>query len=727
MPATRVLSTLMLTIACSSAAQAQSPEQRTELRLYQDSLAGMPTAALGQEVNHWRTHADSAPTPMALLRIGVVSLTLAEREHESRFDQARRTFQQAAALAPDWPWPHYGVGLARAAKGRWQADEPLNLGKRVGYGELEGALEAQFEALAVDAGFVPALLEIAGLVAVLQDSGRTARALAAFQTAAATEAFDSPDFQLARARLERAAGDPDSALAALVLYRKAGGVAGMADLETARTSLGAGRSEGSGPYYEGARSEDSGTVAGYRADLAYIADPTELTTYDRARGEEREGFLRGFWGKRDAWDLRDPGTRLVDHYMRLDYARRHFALRVNRRFYRWVDMYRSGSTELDDRGVVYVRQGPPDMRIAVPVFGFFPNETWRYRRADGDLLLHFSGGGGQSADGYYQTGGDPGDLHLIPSLLNAGSPGPGDSVLLFTSRSPVTDLYGKYMTWGKEGRRRVIEQERKIVAVSVAVATGTDADELQFEKELGAVVDLLALGQDSGRTRLNVILGIPVLVGDTSKPDQLIPIRTRLGVFDTSHAPVAHLDSLLILHLVGRAQAGGWLFARVTLTSPPGDWTYRLAVQRGNDRGVVFPRTPIHVGRFDGSRVAISDLAVGHVPGGWPWLQPSGDTAYVSPFHSYRRGQHLSLYYEVYGLKRGGYATAISVYDRDGIRVGRRRLSLSFHATAAAPVSRVQQTIDLGGLAPGRYWLEVRVQDAVQRKAIIVLPDGEDR
>ncbi len=547
-------------LGASSLLEGQSPQQRESLLRYQDSLQEMPPALLRREMDTRRAQADSEATAMAHLRLGLAALSVGQRVDHYQLDRARGAFEQAARLEPDWPWPRYGIGLAR------------------------------------------------------------------------------------------------------------------------------------------------------RDDIS--------------RGDGRVAFLRRFWGNRDAWALREPGTRLLDHYSRLQYARRHFALEVNRRFYRFVDTYRSGSTELDDRGIVYVRQGPPEKRITVPIFGFFPNETWRYKRADGDLLLHFSSGGGQS--GGHQIGGDLGDYHLIPSLLNAGTPGGatpaagGDSVMLFVSRTPVTDLYAKYMTWGPEGRSRAIREEQRIVALSTTLATQTDADELTFDSALTVVSELIALGTNGNLTMVHVLAGIPVNVG-TGSDQRLTTIRTSLGVFDSSGDPVASLDTAVILRLTGPVAPGSWAFTRAQVAVSPGHWTYRLAIEQGGDRGVVLPRATIAVPNLDGSRIAMSDLVIAPLPGSWPWPLASGDTVYASPLHTYGRGGRISLYYEVYGLKTGDYSTRISVYERKGAELGRRRLSLSFHSTARATVAREQRTIDLRDLQPGQYWLEVRAGEAVRKKAMTIV------
>ena len=91
----------------------------------------------------------------------------------------------------------------------------------------------------------------------------------------------------------------------------------------------------------------------------------------------------------------------------------NFPLTISRRFYGRVDdAYRSGNIEVDDRGVIYIRQGEPTERLRPFVFGTMPNESWRYAHAEGDLLFHFSAGYDSSG------GGDLYDYRLVQSVLD---------------------------------------------------------------------------------------------------------------------------------------------------------------------------------------------------------------------------------------------------------------------------------------------------------------------
>src|SRR5439155_14680399 len=105
-------------------------------------------------------------------------------------------------------------------------------------------------------------------------------ALEALRRSSATPAGRDPEVLLARGRVEREVGDGDSALAAFRGYLDKGNNRSLAQLELARTLFLLGRFDGMQPYYEGAASDDSTTVAAYRADLATIASDSVLRELD---------------------------------------------------------------------------------------------------------------------------------------------------------------------------------------------------------------------------------------------------------------------------------------------------------------------------------------------------------------------------------------------------------------------------------------------------------------
>src|SRR5207247_8859456 len=88
---------------------------------------------------------------------------------------------------------------------------------------------------------------------------------------------------------------------------------------------------------------------------------------------------------------------LAEHCRRWFYAWREFRLVSRHRHYDITERYRSDQAEFDDRGIIYLRHGPPDKRASYQqvLDRIEPNETWLYRRPppEGDLIFHFAARG----------------------------------------------------------------------------------------------------------------------------------------------------------------------------------------------------------------------------------------------------------------------------------------------------------------------------------------------
>src|SRR6478736_7363854 len=93
---------------------AQSPEDRTALDRFQDSLSAVadsaPLAQMEKQmIEVARVERDSV---MLHRRLGALALRLGELGRRTGYDDAATEFQWAIDLHPDWPWPYYGLGLA---------------------------------------------------------------------------------------------------------------------------------------------------------------------------------------------------------------------------------------------------------------------------------------------------------------------------------------------------------------------------------------------------------------------------------------------------------------------------------------------------------------------------------------------------------------------------------------------------------------------------------------
>jgi hypothetical protein len=152
------------------------------------------------------------------------------------------------------------------------------------------------------------------------------------------------------------------------------------------------------------------------------------------------------------------------------------------RHYDITETYRSTQAEFDDRGIIYIRHGPPDDRAAYlcpPPDPADPNpptcatnESWRYRRAEGDVVYHFA------------ARDDVQDYKLVESLVDVlgfsasvAAQGRRDTLVadLYATRERFGEPYSR--VWRGHGlRSNVLGEERQLGRR--AIAAGHDHRQL---------------------------------------------------------------------------------------------------------------------------------------------------------------------------------------------------------------------------------------------------------
>ncbi len=599
------------------------------------------------------------------------------------------------------------MGLAEEGRSAWEMEDRLNLGNRVGMKALERAAAHHRRALTSEPRFTPAALSLARLTLALSDTARLAQSIPVLRKAAAAD-HAGPDVVLAYGRVERSAGRLDAAAGAFRRFLALGTNRALGQLELARTLLSSGSPEGEIAYYEGASVSDARTASEFRADLVPLVADSGVAHLVGLTGERLALALAHFWNNRDRLEFRSQGERLREHYRRLHYARIHFPLTISRRFYGRLDAYRSGSLELDDRGIIYVRHGEPSIRLRPFVYGAMPNESWKYSRADGDLLLHFSSGFDRNG------GGDLYDYRLVQSVLDlrGADDAPPDQLLL--SRQSLSPAYGRMLNWGRYGAAHARALERSIGAAGIMVGTTTDSYELQFRQRLGVVGDLIAVGRSPKGRLAHFVFGIRAAdaVASTLAGETQYQVRARVVAFDRHDRPVASVDTTLLLRYPRSLTPGEFVVGRAELVLPKGKWGYRAVLQQGDSLGVILPRDSVDVAVTGGEKLELSDLALGVKDRSVPWITDAADTVLLAPSKIFRKGANLELYYEVAGATAGAsYRHEITVLRAEMGATDRSRplVALSFDEAASGSLIRSHRTVKLERLKSGSYIVEVKV------------------
>lgn len=655
---------------------------------------------------------------------------------------------------PRWPYSWFGLGLAELGVGDAGNSFVRGMQTMLGKDALTRAANNFAHSAEVDSSFVEGLVELSNTALRQRINARMDVALAALRRAARSPVARHSEILLARGRVEREVGDPDSSLVALNTLLDAQPNNAVARLELARTRFAVGRLDGADPWYRGLASADHDALELYRLDLSFIMTDSMLRSFDAATAEGRVAEVRKFWDVRDRDELHRPGERLREHYRRLDYAARNFRLVSPNRQYNIEERFRSSQVEYDDRGVIWIRQGPPSDRRPYNLPGLEPNETWVYHRESGDLILHFVARQdvqdyrlvpslfdviGYSASVQLEgrvLGPGGSDGRLINSLLPGGRvpintdsaiQAMGDSRLsavtdaILRSRQGINPIYGRLLTAGRGGRSALVAAERDLGQKSIEVGTQTDAWPLLFNSALKAKLDVLAVGADSAGPQLQVVFGIP---GNAIRPIRVAagtgyPVRLRASVLALDGTVVATVDTSPTLVVAAPVPEREYLLKRIAIRVPPGVFTVRVSLETEENAGLVSSRDTVRVASPLGPALGLSDLALGSRSVHLVWPTTHGDTAWFNPLGSFHANEPLQLFFEVAGLPpRSPYHVDLEIRRPGGGSlfswlplIGRRRtfFRLSFNSATTSSLDQVHQEIRLDQLPPGSYTLLVTV------------------
>ena len=716
--------------------QTPGPGDGSRLGAWRAQLAaeGDTVALLGLEQEKIAAAKSQRDSALLHLELGFLALRLGELGGRSHFEDAAGEFEWVIELEPRWAYPWFGLALVEEGLGDSRLSAVAGVQAMLRRDKLSRSAAALRQALEVEPAFAPALIELSRVALTQRFNASLSQALIAQRLAAGSPAAAEPEVLLARGRIERLVGSPDSALTAFRAYAAAGGDPALALLEEARTLFVLDSLTGQVPYYAGAAMNDSAAVSGYREDLVLIASAPELAALDAASGAERAQVLRGFWTQRDRQDLRENGERLQQHYQRLQVARLNYRLAITRRRYDTDERYRSGSTEFDDRGIIYVRHGAPTDSAAYLGVGACYNLSWLYQRPEGDLIFHFV------------ARDDVDDYRLVQSLMDIADAGgiqrigtnsckSGDASDLVRSRAGFSPLYDQLLVASINRYSALVNEDRTQGIRAIAEGTTTDRFPLTYATPMEVRALGVAVGMLDDEPLLQVAFGVrgATVLPDSGATDVTYMLRVRLVAMDGAGRVVASVDSTQAYRGSQRVSDDGFLVGRVALTVPPGVVSWRLAVDQGGDRGAVVPldslvAAPVNAG------LALSSLALGATGSSAQWSNSLGEKVLINPLGAWRTGDELELYAEIYGAKAGAplaiELVATRRKNRGGfVKIGTRGRSLTVKSDefARGPLSPIRKTLSLASLAPGNYVIALRVTDAAgttveRQRNILVRP-----
>ncbi|MEO5798424.1 MAG: GWxTD domain-containing protein [Gemmatimonadales bacterium] len=751
---------LALSLALPLPGAAQSPGARVALRRWQDTLQREVDTALVIALYARTERSFQSPEERSLLplRAGLLAIRLGEVTGQPDYYQdALEQFGEAQAAHADWPWAWQGTGLANLGLAGNESSLTNGLRAFVGRSVSERAVEGLVRGASIDPEFVDGIQRVAERAIAFRQLSAGKIALETLRALATQRAGHTPTLLLARARIEREFGTPTLAIQPLeeFLERQPNSAIGL--LELARSRFIIGRLDGVESWFAGLGLATDSVLAAYRGDLAPLEADSVLAEFDRGTPASRVALMRRYWADQDPDRLPAIAERMRDHYMRIDYARRNYRLRKLADPKGVDPVVLAMGSEIDARGIVFVKHGPPDESAVSSVIGLPPNESWSYHRADGtELLFHF-----------LMLDGDV-DFREYPSLLDVfarsnqfrwfashGDKAQGADTMprtlqtygaelsaqiaqeLMLSRWNVSQRYRDILAQGKS-KADSLQAAERAVGVKSAAMPGSFA--LRYELPLAANVQVLAVGHERGGGTVQVVYAVRAggLIGHQEGAGSTFgyPIRLRVAVVDAKGNFVAGLDTTRVHRSSFVLEPSQQLIGRFPLAVPPGKYTIRVAIE-SDMHGSITPRQDISVYSREAPTLALSDIVLG-AKIGLGWMPSPSDTAWVNPLRTFAAREPMELYFEVSGLASGtSYLTSMAVYRVSGETMVTRRadelvasggtpaLSIGFTQTHPGGVAPVRREIALQRLKPGEYVLQVTVSttggpSVVRRQAFVI-------
>jgi GWxTD domain-containing protein len=690
---------------------AQTADQRRALDAFRDSLA-LLTDTLHlrvQESTLLQQARRARRDPSLHLRLGHLSLRQGELGGASHFDDAASEYKYASELAPHFPYAWFGLGQAEFALGS-RSGGATDTRPAIARDALSRASLAFARAVVLEPGLAPRLEEMARRALRARAPERAEVIRDALRRAArAARAPQLGRLVLALGRTQRELGD-SGALASFEAYLASGENRSLGQIEIGRTMLLRGDRRGQAAYLEGAASDDPVTIAECRADLTLLASDVELADFDLRHGAARADMLRRFWTMRDRLELRAEGDRLAEHLRRLAVARREFLVTTD-----------DGVERLDDRGRILVRHGEPDDRASFAIPGVSPNESWRYRRAGDDLVIHFAA---------RQT---PNDFRLIESVLDvsdvratlSGTRAPGSEQLL-RSRAALASLYQQLPAGRPEQIADYFVRERALGRHGIQIATRSDSYAPRYGLDLNAWGAFAVAGGSGAQPVIQVLFAIPgyAIEPATGAMGVVYPVRVRFVALDSTGSVVASVDTVTLIEPGDRIAANRSLVGNVAVPVLPGRLVVHAAVQYGDLGGTAFGVDSLVVPSAGSGELALNDLLIGSRRGRLILPLGDGSRMAISPGGVVRRSDGLELAVEVLGLAPGTEGTLKLYLTPDEVGAGdstalRWRLfpsgwseSKVVRPAGAGPITRWRVTLPLTKLKAGSWRLAVVVTDA---------------
>ena len=534
--------------------------------------------------------------------------------------------------------------------------------------------------------------------------------------------------------LRRKGRYPEAGDVFLRLRKPTGPERPLCDLSLARISAALGEDSAAEAWYQDAvdRTGDRIAAGVLFDDLKYIVTDGELAHYRRlATDEERRTFFTDFWEVRRPLYSSRVNQRLVEHFRRYAEAERQFEYFGNRSEHRNPDQRiqqayaKSGklNRELNDKGEIFIRLGPPDQKIersgleaaqlrdppSGTIYGalYLAEETWIYHEKDGGPRQIFEFMCLNMRENYWA---------LISAPQN---PGMQQDLALWDVRYTQTDL----PQVAAELEEHQLADAREGLTTD-RYAWGTDVRTFSVPH----AVDAFRAGQE--KTLVEIAYAIPLADLPAEGAGIADSLRLEVGLSILALSDGSSDGRLDTLVFSPRQRAQGAYIGSYRRTLPRDSVRIAMQVRELGNRWVGTWDAFLRVPRYPGDDFAVSDLEL-LLPSGLPSsIAIEGLKVAQSPFSVYRTSSRVYAYLQIYNLVgtldgTTRYTSSYSLVPK-GSRGPEDVISLGEVTKETGDAERADfHQLELSAVPPGSYRLVASVTDRNRHATLVRSKDIE--
>lgn len=474
-----------------------------------------------------------------------------------------------------------------------------------------------------------------------------------------------------------------------------------------------------------------------RWHLRWFLTPEELAQESTLPDSAVGAWVRDRLAARDVRDARPRGARLREHFERLEFVMTNFRLRLHRgawkagglvgavpednidpdavrqscepgtvpaRRYRFYDRWQG---EIDDRGAVWMRFGPPEKRVrAAPTCPTAPGssanlrEAWLYRIDGVELLLHFEN---------ERYDGATGATRLVTGVLG--------SYLCDVSawRCALTERAKQ------RGQPLPLEQLNRAIendAEMLTLATTRDDNAIRSEDGLGVRARVLRLWSPRSGSPLSLVTWAVRLQDlDRGTPSDEARTQLALAIRRWSRTEAEWHDTTLVRSYPTPANPSSGAALTGALVLPQGhatsDWSVSIAQPSGRTGRAWGQQSDV----VRSAGLELSDLVIGDVSQGLRWRDGDLDVP-LAPLDAIPRDRRASVFLQIRSPEAmTGIRLRVAILR--GAASGpdaRPSLQVSGDQGVEEGITTVQRELDLGRVDKGIHRVRVSLLDSEGRE-----------